>query len=68
MKLYSLQNGNIIKIENKYVWSDIDSTKVTFDIVQQQKNGHWEHRETETISLSYYSSVQDYIETNYETI
>lgn len=68
MKLYLLQNGNTIGIENKYFWSDVDSTKVTFDIVHQQKDGYWQHRETETISLSYYNSIDDYIETNYKTI
>ena len=68
MKLYLLQNGNTIKIENDYCWSDVNSTKVTFDIVHQQKDGYWKHRETETISLSYYNSIDDYIETNYKTI
>ena len=46
MKFYLLQNGNTIKIENEYCWSDIDSTKVTFDLVHVQKNGYWKHRET----------------------
>ena len=68
MKLYLLQNGNTLKIENDYYWSDVNSKKVTFDIVHQQKDGYWQHIETETISLSYYNSIEDYIETNYKTI
>ena len=68
MDFYLLQDGNTIGIENKYCWSDINSTKVTFDIVHQQKDGYWKHRKTETISLSYYNSIDDYIETNYKTI
>lgn len=68
MKIYSLKNGNILRIENTSFWADVDGVKITFDIVHQQKNGNWQNRETETISLSYYNSVQDYIESNYETI
>jgi len=68
MNIYLLQNENTIKIENKYCWSDIDSTKVTFDVVQIQKDGYWVDRQTKTISLSYYSSIDDYIKTNYKTI
>jgi len=68
MNIYLLQNGNTVKIENNYCWSDTDSTKVTFDVVQIQKDGYWIDRQTKTINLSYYSSVDDYIKTNYKTI
>lgn len=41
MKLYLLQNGNTIKIENDYYRSYNDTTKVTFDMVHVQKDGYW---------------------------
>jgi hypothetical protein len=68
MELYLLKNGNTIKIENDYYRSYDNTTKVTFDMVHVQKDGYWKHRETETINLSYYNSIDDYIRTNYETI
>ena len=68
MKIYLLKNGNTLKIENDYCWADVDSTKITFDIVHIQKDGYWNGRETVTINLSYYSSINDYIETNHKTI
>ena len=51
MNIYLLANGNKVKIENKYCWSDTDSTKVTFDAVQIQKDGYWIDRQTKTINL-----------------
>jgi hypothetical protein len=68
MKLYLLQNGNTIKIENDYYRSYNDTTQVTFDMVHVQKDGYWINRETETINLSYYNSIDDYIKTNYKTL
>jgi hypothetical protein len=68
MELYSLKNGNTIEIENDCYRSYDNTTIVTFDMVHVQKDGCWIYRETETINLSYYNSIDDYIKTNYETI
>lgn len=62
MKSYILENGNFLRIENECFFDN----KIRFDIVHIQKDGYWKHRETQTINLSFYFGVQDYIKTNYK--
>ena len=62
MKSYILENGNFIRIENEYSFDN----KIRFDIVHIQKDGSWKHTETQTINLSFYFGVHDYIKTNYK--
>lgn len=65
---YKLSNGNLLSVTHKRVYSDVESTKVYFEYKVMQKDGNWVENLEETISLSTYASVEDYIETNYEVV
>ena len=68
MSIYVLRNGNQIKVTKENCYSDLHDTKVWFEYDIVQKDGYWKHTEQTTISLDYYSSIHDYITTNYETV
>lgn len=61
MEKLILKNGNIAQIDSiRFAYN-----KCIFEFTIYQKNGFWEEKISDSFSIGYYNSIQEFILNNY---